>query len=232
MPVTLRLEPSPEVKKETINSLLSDRVGLIIKGKNCVVVAIKSPITVNILRYPGEDLGHCPEHSGKNAKLFIWGLGDSVAAKRSFGIEFGRFENELRNKFSYRDLNFVMLNDFISGYLRKNLYNRESDEPLALEFILAEIALDGITFSVINFDGDSKFLKESSFAIIGCTSDKVKEELTKSLDGLNLGNLSAKEISESVQPLLKKFKGDFFLMTFFLKNRKPSKRKNKLRARR
>ncbi len=228
MPVVLRLEPSPEAKKEAINSLLSDRTGLIIRGKNCVVVAIKSPVIVNVLKHPGEGL----EHSSQSTKLFIWGLGGSVAARRGFGIEFGRFENELRNRFSHRDLNFVMLNDFISGYLRKDLYSRKSDEPLALEFILAEITLSSMTFSIINFDGDSRFFKESSFTVIGCTGDKEKKELTESLNSLNLGNLSAKEISELVQPLLEKFKGDFFLISFSLKSRKAPKQKNKPRARR
>ncbi len=228
MPTLLRIEPSPEAKKEIINSLLLDRAGLIIRGKDCVVVAIKSPTTVNIFRYPGEGLGHF----GKNAKLFIWGLSGSVAAKRSFEIELGRFENELKNRFSYRDLNFVMLNDFISGYFRENLYNRKSDEPLALEFILAEITLESMTFSVVNFDGDSRFFKESNFAVIGCADDKRKKELTESLDSLNLDNLSAEEINKLVQPLLKKFKGDFFLISFSLKTKRPPKRKNKSRTRR
>jgi len=231
MPIVLRLEPSPEAKKETINSLLADRVGLIVRGNNCVVVAIKTPVTVNILRYPGEGPEHFSQRSGKDTKLFIWGISGSVAARRSFGIELGRFENELRNKFSYRNLNFAMLNDFISRYLRKNLYSRGSDEPLALEFILAEVASTSMTFSIVNFDGDSRFFRESSFALVGCTCGKEREELTKSLDSLNLSTLSARRITESIQPLLEKFRGDFFSISFSLKERTP-KRKNEPRARR
>jgi len=201
--MTTQTEPRffSEFKKSAVTELLAKSVGIIAKGKDCIAICLNAPsVLYTFLRDDNE------------AKVFLWGISGTEAAKRDFLSELNSFMIAFRKLFSPRDLNLAVVSEFISEYLQENLYSRRSEKPLALEFFLMQLSCKGeIFYTVIDFMGETKsWGAESNFIVIGCTDRKAREKINAALSDMKLDGLSAEELQASLRSLTSDFGGESF----------------------
>lgn len=202
-----------DIKKETAASLLTGSVGMVAKGKNCVIIYTRSPNTIFI-----------PIRNDDEAKLLLWGLGGTGSDAREFTSELNQFLTIFKIDVSPRDINLALVSDFISTYLTENLYKRKSERALALEFILGQVSDGEAAFSLIDFKGEVKLWGPGSrFFIIGGAGKK-RDELRAALSKLKFQNLYRKRLAAALKPLLRGFRGDTQFAEFFLDQLKKRKK--------
>jgi len=220
------INPKPPVarKKRNADALLADKVGMVIKGKDCVVVVLKSENIIELVRMPE-----------KGIDLSIWAVCGTTADKRKFENMFRQFESELKYYLSERDLNVKMVHDLVSSYLDARFLTRQYEKANALEFILAEITASTMTFYVIYCDGNSCSLNDiagTDLTIIGCGGDEKREKLRTRLKKKDFSRMRVKKIIQTVRLLLrKKYRGRFLATGFStLKDRSCRKKSGKKRT--
>lgn len=192
-----------ETKTRLIKSLLSKAIGLVVRGKDGIVIHLKSKGVITGVNISSLDESH----------LCVWGISGLEAETRSFKAELTAFWDEFGHALSLRDLNISVLSDFVSSYLAESLFSRTSERPSALEFILCETSRQGISCAIIDFMGESRSVGEKdSFAIVGCTNKKRKEKITKALIKLGPENIPVKELSIALESLTKDFEGEPFTL--------------------
>jgi hypothetical protein len=195
-----------EAKRVQITELLSRQIGLIVSGKNCFLFHLNSDSSVQILR-----------SASKKRNLFVLGLAGSIAEKRKFEAIFSNFESRFKVFFSERDLNIFVIHDFISELLRDFFFTRSSEEPMAMEFILAEISRNGAAVCSISFDGSSKFWKtDDPVEIIGCTEESIRSNIILELGKRNATELELEELKKQVADIIKNngFDNDSMVVDF------------------
>lgn len=183
-----------EVKRAQITELLSKQVGLIVPGKNCFLLFLSSNSSIQISR-----------SVSKNKNLFVLGLAGSIAEKRKFEAMFGSFESRFKVLFSQRDLNILVVHDFISELLKSFFFTRSSEEPMAVEFISAEvIKKGGSAVCSIGFDGKSKFWRiDDPIEIIGCADTGVRGNIILELKKRNTEELGIDTLKKQVEDVVK-----------------------------
>lgn len=202
-------------KVKNIEALLRNQVGLIVSGKDCIVVATKSDFTLQAYEQPNGD-----------SHLFIWAVSGSASEIERFEEGFRSLASAVETRFSKRDMNVYIVKDFVSAYLSARFYNRKSDKPVALEFILGEITKQRVVFFVVSYDGNLRKLEGSDrVSVIGCANDAQRQELTKLMAKNNLSKMSSVAILKIIEPLLGKFAGKFVGMGFDITLKKTRKQK-------
>lgn len=204
-------------KKNKIVNTLSESIGLAVRGKKSLAILIKSPHIFSFYKIPEKD-----------HYIFIWAICGSVSDKRSFEIELSSFMSKFADFFSERDLNFYLLQDFITNYLKHKLYDIKSAESVSLEFILGGIFEQFMLFHTINHAGDSEPLNPemADISLIGGEDEENRRELLNNLSKLDLEKLSAEEIIKKIRPYLGKYRGNFGASAFTIIDKK-SRNKNK-----
>jgi hypothetical protein len=223
MSIVLSTELPTERKIKTVQSFFKDKAGLVIWGKNCLVVALKSPHAVKIVRKP--DVGET---------MIIFGLSGSAVDGRNFGLEFSQFERDLEGLFSKRELNFHIVCDFSTAFLREKFYNRRVERALAIQVVAIGIFTSRINLAVIDFDGEQKREDGGRFFILGCSDEEKRKELAGILNSLDPAKQSAQELLASARVLLREFSGHLVCSSLDFKpekrrarGRKSEKKRNK-----
>ncbi|MEK7151678.1 MAG: hypothetical protein AAB784_03140 [Patescibacteria group bacterium] len=204
-------------KKKMVVDSLSKSAGLVIRGKQCMVVVLKSMHPFVFQKSPeGTDL------------IFIWAVSGSEADIRNYKIALNNFLAEFYSTFSKRDLNVQVVHDFTTSYLRQKFYNNKSMEPAIIEFILAEITENRMLFYTINHEGNSELLFQENSGIdaIGCGDSEAKRELIIKLSELKMKNLSADKIIKKTESQLKSYSGEFCGFSFIIEDKKIKKRRS------
>jgi len=205
----LRLKLSSEAKRTLTNSLLSDRFGIVVAGKRCIVAAIKS-----------DSLFARDSDPNSGVLLTVLGLAGSETQKRECEAELNHLESALKSTFSARDLNLFLVQDFLCCYLEQNFYSSKSEKPLALELILVEVAVNELLVSTIKFDGEAQpFGDKSGIRIIGCTDPEKRKKVQECFEGKNLGEMPVKELEVLVQHITTFFEGTFGMRSWNLKKK-------------
>ena len=200
-----------DFKRNEILSSLSKNVGLIIRGKQCMVVILKSRHTLAFQK-SSEEKNH----------IFVWAIGGSESDIRNYKTEINHFLAGFSNIFSKRDLNIQAVHDFTTSYLKYKFYNTKSAEPAILELILGELLENSMLFYTINHAGGSGLLFQQGAGIdvIGCGDDDAKRKLIDKLSILKMENLTAEEIFKKVRPNLKSYSGQFYGSAFVIEDKK------------
>ncbi len=218
MSTSLRYPRNIDEKDKNIQALFADQAGLFMGGKDCTVLALKGRNLIGISYEP---------ESG--TRLFVWGLCGSVSDKRAFENDFLSLRSQMKSRFSSRDLNVHMTYDFINAYLSAKFYDRKSDKPVAMEFIVGQVKEHQLIFYPVGYNGITRNTeKASDIFVIGCAGEKARQELEDKVAKLGIDKMSSDEIIEAIEPLLENYPGNFSAMGFDFKTEKPkSKPKNK-----
>ncbi len=205
-----------DYKRKEILSSLSKSAGLVIRGKRCMVVILKSRHTLAFQKSSEE----------KN-RIFVWAIGGSESDIRNYKTEINHFLAGFSNIFSKRDLNIQAVHDFTTSYLRYKFYNTKSAEPAILELILGELTEKSMLFYTINHTGGSGlfFQQGAGIDVIGCGDDEAKRKLIDKLSILKMENLTAEEIIKKVPPNLRSYLGEFYGLAFVIEDKKNKKRR-------
>jgi len=148
-------------------------------------------------------------------------MGNSDSEMRDFQDHIGHFLSTLEDIFSSRDLNRLLLQDFIRGYLQKHLYENRSEKLKAFEFVIisSEKNNEGrpvVIVQLINFMGEvAPFMSNNNFEIFGCYDPDKKKMLAESFRKGNIHELSLNDAAKLFEKEIDNYKdvdkGPFFL---------------------
>ncbi|OGN04458.1 MAG: hypothetical protein A2831_02780 [Candidatus Yanofskybacteria bacterium RIFCSPHIGHO2_01_FULL_44_17] len=192
---------------------LSKSVGLVIRGKDCVVIMAKAKHTTSFHELPE-----------KHSNIFVWAVGGSELDARSYRAEYMRFVSRFSNTFSGRDLNVAVIHDFTANYLRHKLYDIKSAEPASLELIVGSVDRGSMIFYTINYAGKAEVVDDmvSNIAAIGSHDDN-RKELLGNLVKLKTSRLTGTEIIKKVTPHMSSFSGNMAALIFTITGSGPAK---------
>ena len=192
-----------ERKISEIKSKLSREVGLIVKRENGLLISIKADAHLIIQRNPDT----------QNFVVIV-GLSNSEADARDFETEFGRLEHSLGDLFSPRELNYLIVQDFIREYLTRNLYESRSEKSIAFEFLVMQVQKSNdessqIYVQLIDFRGEvSTFEADETFRIFGCTNLSRRKKLAEAFKNAKVEELPTDRIREVFEQTLKSYEDD------------------------
>jgi hypothetical protein len=192
MSATLNFIGPLKTKAENIKALLAGRFGILISGKKCITVILKDTNLMEAsINLPG------------GTTIYVMAICGSAIDSRNFEGEFRQLQDYLKNVFSIRDLNMFLVRDFISDYLSSEFYNRRSDRPVALEFIVGEVTNSAISFCAVGYDGNMRD-GDSRISVIGCESEEERATLISVVEKCNILDKPAQSMIKKVETALVK----------------------------
>lgn len=214
----LKLTGVSKIKAVKAEQLLSDQAGLVILGDNGVFIGVKSPHVIFSRTEPDPRI-----------KLYVLGICGTEAEKRTVEQEMSSFTSAVKNKFSARDLNLGLLQDFLMWYLQNTFYNKRTEKVMATEFILAQHIQGEMRIVLIHYDGNLETLNNHSLpAAIGCYDETKRKKMFKCLEKFDPSKQTAKQLNELGRMALRGCVGRVASGFFSFE---PTKSKNKKRTR-
>lgn len=188
-----------EYKERISRGDLSNSIGLLLDIKETVMVILKSPAIVLNQYEPTKD-----------RQIYVFGITNCETEARELKSAIDGLEWEIDYWWSKEDMNFRLIVDFISFYLRKKFYDKKSEKPMSLEFFVVCFGKTKYVAAAIDLKGGVRYIaSDQNVMMIGCPNHKKSAKVVEFIGELD--SKTAQEVYEQVPNLLADFEGKLYM---------------------